>query len=159
MYKRCVVGLAAAVVAVAGCAGTESGDVVADGVGSDAMASTTYDDACKGQPDILEVTRIRLDVGTITTYDEFLASMSRGALKAAQGIGGPGQTIPLNSEQEESLLASLQASVEKNNGDTDFSNPRNTDVGAYDLIWHGQMDTKRSVNNRAGDNERFCVAG
>ena len=159
MRTKNLIGLAIAMLFVAGCSGGEPTVGSSEGDNGERSSQAIFDEACEGRTDILDTTTIGLDIRTIPSYEEFLASLSRGALKRAQNVGGPGQIVPLRPEQEQNLLASLKASVERGDRDTDFSDPRSTEQNSYDLIWYGEIDTKRSVNNQAGENEGFCVAG
>ena len=157
MQFKNLIGLGIAMLFVAGCSGGEPTVGGSGGDNGERSSQAIFDEGCEGRNDILDTDKIGLDVGTINTYEEFLASLSRGALRRALNVAGPGPKVPLRPEQEQNLLASLEASVERGDGETDFSDPRISAQNSYHLIWYGEIDTKRVVNNQAGENEGFCV--
>jgi len=152
-------GVAAALVVGAGAFGltnsTSNEAPVSSGFGGSGESSVIFDDACAGRSDIIDTSELMSAASSVSSKQDVIAGMSDTAVMRAENMGS--RPVEISASQKDTLLASLEASVLANEDGHDFS--EGLRQGSYDVVWYGEVDTKRVINNQAGDDEGFCIAG
>jgi|GEM_PF-5748422 len=128
---------------------------VSSGFGGSSESNVIFDDACAGRSDIIDTSELMSAASSVSSKQDVIAGMSDTAVMRAENMGS--RPVEISASQKDTLLASLEASVLVNEDGHDFS--EGLRQGSYDVVWYGEIDTKRVINNQAGDDEGFCIAG